>query len=134
MRQRDFSKKKPLLLHDPTSQRFGHEEHIMQALKQHDWPQSLIYGWLGLTMDPTMYAFIKLSPFVALPDPGKVPIYPGFATPQVLNTVEPLWDNLQNYYLSYINISRACFHMLDDNIPNQFKVSNDLSLIGGIQQ
>jgi hypothetical protein len=44
--------------------------------------------------------------------------------------VERLWDNARNYYLSYLNISWACFCMLDENIPNQFKVSNDPTLIG----
>ncbi len=77
-----------------------------------------------------MYALIKLSPFTAPPNPGDVPIYPNFALPQVLKTEERLWDNARNYYLSYINISWACFHMLDKNIPNQFKVLNDPTLIG----
>ncbi len=76
-------------------------------------------------MDPTMYALIELLPFIAPPDPGVVLIYPTFATLQVLKTVQRLWDNSQNYYLLYINISRVCFCMLDKNIPDQFKVSND---------
>jgi hypothetical protein len=33
-------------------------------------------------------------------------------------------------YLSYVNLSRACFCMLDENIPDQFKVSNNPNLIG----
>ncbi len=83
-------------------------------------------------MDPTMYAPIKLSHFnIAPPDPVNILIYPVFATPQVLKTVERLWDNLQNYYLSYITITRACFRLLDENIPDQFKVSNDPTLVGG---
>ncbi len=80
-------------------------------------------------MDPTMYVLIKLSPFVAPPDPGNVPFYLNFAAPQVLKTIDNLWENAQNYYLSYVNISRACFCMLDENIPDQFKVSNDPTLI-----
>jgi hypothetical protein len=105
-------------------------KHITQAFKQPDCPQSLIYGWVGVAIDPTMYALIELSPFIASPDQGDFPFYPTFATPQVLKTVEHLWDNLQNYYLLYINISRVCFRMLDENIPDQFKVSNDPALIG----
>jgi hypothetical protein len=30
-------------------------KHITQALKMLECPQSLIYGWVGLAMDPTMY-------------------------------------------------------------------------------
>jgi hypothetical protein len=81
-------------------------------------------------MDPTMYTLIELSPFIAPPNLGNVLIYPAFATPQVLKTVEHLWENLQNYYLLYINISRGCFCMLNKNILNHFKVSNDPTLIG----
>jgi hypothetical protein len=108
-------------------------KHITQALKQLDCPQSLIYEWAGLAMDPTMYALIELSPFIAPPDPGKVPIYPAFPTPQVLKTVERLWDNSQNYYLSYINISRVCFRIPFENIPDQFKVSNDPTLLDRVE-
>ncbi len=106
------------------------QTHITKALKQLDCPQSLIHGWSGLAMNPTMYALNELSPFVAPPDPGNVPIYPNFAAPQVLKTIDKLWENARNYYLSYVNISRACFRMLDENIPDQFKMSNDPNLIG----
>jgi hypothetical protein len=105
-------------------------KHITQAPKQLDCPQSLIYGWAVLAMDPTMYKLIKLSPFIAPPNPGNVPLYPNFTSPRVLKMVEQLWDNARNYYLLYINISWACFCMLDENIPNQFKMSNDPTLIG----
>jgi hypothetical protein len=36
----------------------------------------------------------------------------------------------QNEFSSYTNIMRACFHMLDENISDQFKVSNVPTLIG----
>jgi hypothetical protein len=97
------------------------QTHITKALKQLDCPQSLIHGWSGLAMDPTMYALIELSPFIAPPDLGDAPIYPNFAAPQVLKTIDKLWENAKNYYL---------FRMLNENIPDQFKVSNDPTLIG----
>jgi hypothetical protein len=80
------------------------QTHITKALKQLDCPQSLIHGWTGLAMDLRMYVLIKLSPFVAPPDPGNVPIYPNFAVRQVLKTINTLWENAGNYYLSYVNI------------------------------
>jgi hypothetical protein len=43
------------------------QTHITKALKQLDCPQSLIHGWSGLAMDPTMYVLIILSPFVTSP-------------------------------------------------------------------
>jgi hypothetical protein len=63
---------------------------ITKALKQLDLPQSLIHGWSCLAMDLMMNALIKLSPFVAPPDPGNVPVYPNFAAPQVLKTINKL--------------------------------------------
>jgi hypothetical protein len=36
----------------------------------------------------------------------------------------------KNYFLLFININRACFRMLDDTVPNQFKVSNQPNLTG----
>jgi hypothetical protein len=84
-------------------------KHKTQALKQLDCPQNLIYRWVGLAMDPAMYSLIKLTLFMAPPDPGDVPHHPHFATAQVIKTMDKLWENAMNYYLSSINISRACF-------------------------
>jgi hypothetical protein len=36
----------------------------------------------------------------------------------------------QELFLSYMNINRACFRMLDDSVPIQFKVSNVSTLTG----
>ncbi len=105
-------------------------KHIMQALKQFDCPQSLIYGWAGLGMDPMMYALIGNNQFVQPPEPGDSPPYPQFLTPQVIKTRKHLWGNARNYYLSYINISRGCFRMLEGLVQDQYKVSNDPNLLG----
>jgi hypothetical protein len=105
-------------------------KHIMQALKQLVYPQSLIYGWAGLAMDPTMYTLIKNQQFVAPPNPGASPPYPQFTTPQGIKTCEHLWENEQNYYLLYINISCACFRMLEELVRDEYKVSKDLNLLG----
>jgi hypothetical protein len=80
--------------------------------------------------DPEMYLLIELIGFADPPDPGNVPNYPQFATMQVIKTLDQLWENTRNYYLSNINISSVCFCMLDKNINDPFKVSNDTNLIG----
>jgi hypothetical protein len=36
----------------------------------------------------------------------------------------------RNYWLSYQNIKQACFNMLNDNIDDAFKVSNNPTLQG----
>jgi hypothetical protein len=43
------------------------QTHITKALKQLDFPQSLIHGWLGLAMDLMAYTLIELSPFITPP-------------------------------------------------------------------
>jgi hypothetical protein len=63
-------------------------KHKTQAFKQLDCPQSLIYGWAGLAMDPAIYSLIKLPPFAAPPDPVDVLKYPQFATPHVIKTLD----------------------------------------------
>jgi hypothetical protein len=126
-----FLKNHPTMLPRPDFAKIrALRKHIMQALKQLDCLQSLIYGWARLTMDLTMYALIKTNMFVQPPKPGDSPPYPQFATPQVLKTCKRLWENARNYYLSYVNISSVCFRMLDKLVPDQYKVSNDPNLLG----
>ncbi len=36
----------------------------------------------------------------------------------------------KNYWLSFVNINRVCFCMLNDNIADQFKVSNTPNMMG----
>jgi hypothetical protein len=50
-------------------------KHFHLALAKLECPQSLVYGWTGVAMDPVMYALIKPTQFV-------IPVNPG-ATPQV---------------------------------------------------
>jgi hypothetical protein len=103
---------------------------ITQALKQLDCPQSLIYRWAGLAINLTMYSLIETQQFVQPPDPGASPPYAQSTTPQAIKMCERLWENARNYYLLYINISRACFRMLDELVRNKYKVSNDPNLLG----
>ena len=45
-------------------------------------------------------------------------------------TIDAQFKRAKNYYDSYLNICRAVFNILDDNIDDAFKVSNDLALVG----
>jgi hypothetical protein len=44
--------------------------------------------------------------------------------------VDYAFEQNKNYFLSYMNINRACFCMLDDSVPIQIKVSNQTNLTG----
>jgi hypothetical protein len=105
-------------------------QHIIKALKQLECPQSHIHGWSGLTMAPNVYAILEPNPFVVPGDPGSAPVYTQFAPPAAIKMINATLKQDKNYFLSYKNINRACFCMLDDLVPNQFKVSNTPTLTG----
>jgi predicted nucleic-acid-binding Zn-ribbon protein len=44
--------------------------------------------------------------------------------------IDNIFDRQQNYYLSYVNINRATFRMLDETIDDRYKVSNTPNLTG----
>ena len=48
----------------------------------------------------------------------------------MIKMVDYAFERNKNYFLSYSNINRACFCMLDDSVPIQFKVSNIPTLTG----
>jgi hypothetical protein len=95
------------------------------ALKQLVCPQSAIRGWSGLVMDPVMYALIKpTTPFALVANPGNFPAYNNVATKAAIRMTGKQFKRDKHYYLSFVNIIRACFCMLNNNIADQFKVSN----------
>jgi hypothetical protein len=81
-------------------------------------------------MDPGLYALIEPNPFNIPINPGATPVYQNFAPPAVLKMVDYAFKQNKNYFLSFTNINRACFCMLDSTVPNQFKVSNQPNLTG----
>ncbi len=108
------------------------QKHIMQALAQLSCPQSAIHGWLGLTMGPATYLLLEGAAFTIPPDPSLMAISPGGAgiARTAIKTIQATFDRDKNYYLSYKNITRACFRMLDANVSDQFKVSNNPTFTG----
>jgi hypothetical protein len=103
------------------------QKHIVQALAQLSCPQSDIHGWSGLAMDPATYLLLKGGAFTIPPDPSPTAIFPGEAgvARTAMKTIQATFDRDKNYYLSYKNITRVCFRMLDANVSDQFKVSNN---------
>jgi hypothetical protein len=84
-------------------------------------------------MDPVMYALLKpTTPFAAVVDPGKYAerVYANFATEAAMKMTDKIFKQNKNYYLFFVNINRACFHMLNNNIADQFKVSNTPNMTG----
>ncbi len=47
-----------------------------------------------------------------------------------MKMTDKIFERNKNYYLSFVNINRACFCMLNDNISDQFKVSNTPNMTG----
>ncbi len=48
----------------------------------------------------------------------------------MMKMMEYLFKQNKNCFLLFTNINRACFCMLDNTVPNQFKVSNQPNLTG----
>jgi hypothetical protein len=105
-------------------------KHINTALMQLVCPQSQIHGWAGLTIEPNMNALLKAVPFAIPINPGNKPIYTQFATPSHMKMADSIFLHNKNYYLSYKNINRACFKMLDENVQPQYKVLNVTTMTG----
>jgi hypothetical protein len=77
-----------------------------------------------------MYSLIEVNPLITPPDPGPTPVYnAGFQTPQQMKMTEQVWENDKIYFLSYGNIHRACFRLLDELVRPEFKVSNVPALL-----
>ena len=63
-------------------------------------------------------------------NPGLSATYTPFAPPAMIKMIDAAFERDKNYFLSYKNIYRACFRMLDDLVPPSFKVSNVPALLG----
>jgi hypothetical protein len=127
----EFLKNPPTMLLRPDFAKLrALRKHMTQALKQLVCPQSQIHGWTGLVMDPGLCALIEPIAFMVPLNPGTSPMYQNFAPPAMMKTVDYTFERNKNYLLSYMNINRACFCMLDDSVSIQFKVSNQANLTG----
>jgi hypothetical protein len=105
-------------------------QHMICALKLFECPQSNTQGWSGLVMSPTIYALLEPTAFRVPVDPGPSATYTPFAPPATIKMIDAAFERDKNYFLSYKNIYRACFRMLDGLVPASFKVSNVPALLG----
>jgi hypothetical protein len=127
----EFLKNPPTMLPRPDFAKLrAPRKHMTQALKQLVCLQSQIHGWTSLVMDPGLYTLIKPVPFTVPVNQGATPVYQSFAPPAMIKMVDYAFEKNKNYFLSYSNINRACFRMLDDSVPVQFKASNVPTLMG----
>jgi hypothetical protein len=98
--------------------------HMNNALKQLGCPQSAIHGWMGLVMDPTMYALLEPIPFAIPVNPGSVPAILWTSTTTMLKILTLEFDHNKNY----LTITSTTTH--NDSVPKEFKVSNNPALTG----
>ncbi len=100
------------------------------ALSQLQCPQDAVHGWSGPAVDPAAYQLLTGNVFLIPTDPGPTAVYPAWAASNEARTIDARFLCAKKYYISYGNIHRACFGMLDANVSAQFKVSNNPSLTG----
>jgi hypothetical protein len=132
------------------------QRHLQRALQFLNCHQSTIHGWTGLIMACPMYALLTTMPFRVPTDPGFAAVY--YQTPikivdiigaSLLDTIEQrtyvvptlisctkqatidtYFNCATNSWLLYMNIQHVCYNILDNNINNAFKVTNNLALVG----
>jgi len=113
----DFLKNPPSLEPRPDFTKIrALRKHIVMALAQLQCPQEAIHGWSGLAVDPAAYQLLTGKVFIIPPDPGPTAVYPAWAAPNDARTIDAKFLRAKNYYLSYQNIHRTCFHMLDATV------------------
>jgi hypothetical protein len=130
--------------------------HLQRALQRLVNPQTNVLGWSGLVMSRPMYQMLSTSPFRLPNDPGPQAVYYGARIPILDSSGNPEFDasgnpkyvpvpaldratqasidanflRERNYWLSYKNIKRACYNVLDETIDDAFKFSPDPNLTG----
>ena len=107
-------------------------------------------------MARSMYSLLTPSLFWLPTDPGQMAVYypppveivdaqdnpvldaagnPTYQDPPDIpraaqSSIDAQFKRAKNYYKLYLNIRQAVFNVLDDNIDDAFKVSNDPMLVG----
>ncbi len=126
-----FLKNPPMLAPRPDFSKIrALRKHMTMALMQLVCPQSQIQGWAGLAMNPKMYQLLEANAFFIPNNPGDTVVYTQWATPAQMKMADVIFLRNKNYFLSYKNIHRTCFKMLDKSIQPQYKVSNMNTMTG----
>ncbi len=81
-------------------------------------------------MAPNMYALLELVPFTVPINLIPALVYTQFAPLALIKMINSTFKRNKNFYLLFKNINHACFCMLDNLVPNRFKVSNTPMLMG----
>jgi hypothetical protein len=106
----EFLKNPPSVLPQPDFAKVcALQKHIIKALKQLKCSQSHIHGWSGLIMDPALYQLLKPIAFVKPVSLGDTPVYPMFAPPVAIKSIDNVFKRSRKYYLLYMNINHGAF-------------------------
>jgi hypothetical protein len=81
-------------------------------------------------MAPHIYTLLEPILFTILVDPGQSPVYTAFVQLAMIKMIDEAFKCNNFFYQSYKNIYCASFCMLNELVPNQFKVSNTPSHTG----
>jgi hypothetical protein len=89
----EFLKNTPSVLPQPDFAKVcALQKHIIKVLKQLEYPQSHIHGWSGLVIDPALYQILEPIAFVRPVSPGDTPVYPAFAPPAAIKSINNTFE------------------------------------------
>jgi hypothetical protein len=104
--------------------------HIIDQVKQIPHPTYPQHGWMGMVLQPTIFALINIVPFVPPANPGMIAVYPQFALLPATKMIDNQFKIDKNMYKTYTNIHRAIYKLLTDNVLQQYQSSATPGLTG----
>ena len=105
-------------------------KHIVYALKQLPHPLFASQGWSGMAMQPTLFALLDPTAFVAPIDPGLYATYETYDLAPAMKMKDNLFKSRKNMFTTYMNIKRAVYTIITKVIPEKFRISNNPSMSG----
>ena len=84
-----------------------------------------------MILQPAIYALINIVPFVPPTNPGLIAVYPSAYAPTAqVKAIDAQFKLDKNMYKTYINIQRAVFKILTDNVRLEYQSLNMPGLTG----
>jgi len=127
----EMLKKSPSLAPRPNFFRLRvFRQHIVDVMKQIPHPGYAQHRWAGMVLQPAIFPLINATPFAPPPNPGLIATYPQFVLAPEMKMIDNQFKIDKNMYKTNINVHRAVYKLLVDNILPQYQASTAPGLTG----